>query len=205
MPGERENPECLAGRDDKPQGDIASGGSLVRQVEFMYACCGARLRGGEVSDDNGAPGIEDRLQLLRNASSVANVDVLGQGHDSQFTAIPCFLLIRHISTLLISGWSRGISPDQRPSRKVRSALSSHEGCAIPAGQTQTCFGIGQVVVMTSGLHQAYLVGYESHQKIGARCYKRGEGYWLTNNAVSPLSTADCPPPTGHPKPGPASG
>jgi hypothetical protein len=67
----------------------------------MHACCGARLRAGEVSDDNGDPLIEDRFQLLRNASSVANVDVLGQGHDSQFTAIPCCLLIRHISTLLL--------------------------------------------------------------------------------------------------------
>jgi hypothetical protein len=70
----------------------------------MYACCGARLRAGEVSDDNGDPGIEDRFQLLRNASSVANVDVLGQSHDSQFTAIPCRPLIRHICTLLIFSW-----------------------------------------------------------------------------------------------------
>ena len=30
MPGEREHPECLAGRDDKPQVDVASSRSLVR-------------------------------------------------------------------------------------------------------------------------------------------------------------------------------
>jgi hypothetical protein len=70
----------------------------------MYACCCARLRAGEVSDDNGDPGIEDRFQLLRNAPSVANVDVLGQSYDSQSTAIPCCLLIRHICTLLIFSW-----------------------------------------------------------------------------------------------------
>ena len=111
----------------------------------MHARCAARLRAGEVSDDNCDAGIEDRLQLLRNASRIANVDVLGQGHDSQFTAIPCCLLIRHISTLLICGRPGEINPGQRPNRKDRSALSSHDGCTVPPGQRQSACGIGQTV------------------------------------------------------------
>lgn len=109
MPGQGEDPERLTRRDHQPQVDVARCGTLAREVQFMHACRAARPGARQVGDHYRDAGIEGRLQALRNTARVANVDVLRQGHDSLLTAISLRMLIRHISTLLMSARSPALA------------------------------------------------------------------------------------------------